>query len=69
MADYLLIETRDPFESADTGFSRDLAQRLAAAGERVSLFLVQNGVFPARAGAAATGFAELAQAGIEILAD
>jgi sulfur relay (sulfurtransferase) complex TusBCD TusD component (DsrE family) len=69
MAYYLLIETRDPFESADTGFCHDLAQRLAAAGERVTLFLVQNGVMPARAGAAAAGFPELAQTGIEILAD
>ena len=69
MADYLLIETRDPFESADTGFCHDLAQRLATAGDRVTVFLVQNGVLPARAGAAATRFAELAQAGVEILAD
>ena len=69
MADYLLIETRNPFQSADTGFFRDLAQRLTAAGERVTLFLVQNGVLPARAGAATAGFAELARAGVEILAD
>ena len=69
MANYLLIESRDQFESADTGFSHDLAQRLAAAGDRVTLFLVQNGVLPARAGAAGAGFAELARAGVEILAD
>jgi predicted peroxiredoxin len=68
MADYLLIESRDQFESADTGFCHDLAQRLAGAGDRVTLFLVQNGVLPARAGAAA-GFTELARAGVEILAD
>jgi predicted peroxiredoxin len=69
MASYLLIASRDPFESADVGFCHDLAQRLAAAGNRVTLFLVQNGVLPARAGAQASGFAELAQAGVEILAD
>jgi hypothetical protein len=69
MASFLLIETRDPFESADVGFFQDQAKRLTAAGHRVSLFLVQNGVLPARAGVAAQGFAELSQAGVEILAD
>jgi hypothetical protein len=69
MSSYLLIESRDPFDSADTGFCRDLASRLAAAGHSVTLFLVQNGVLPARAGCSAPGFAELARAGVEVLAD
>jgi hypothetical protein len=69
MAAYLLIESRDPFESADVGFCHDLARSLVAAGNRATLFLVQNGVMPARSGAAGLGFAELAKAGIEILAD
>ncbi len=69
MARYLLIESRDPFDSADTAFCHDLARRLAAEGNQVTLFLVQNGVLPARAGARARGFAELGLAGIEVLAD
>ena len=69
MASYLLIESRDPFESADVGFSHDLARRLVAAGNQVTLFLVQNGVMSARAGAVAPKFGELAQASVEILAD
>ena len=69
MAKYLLIETRDPYESSDVGFCHDLARRLAAEGNQVILFLVQNGVLPARSGARASGLAELAQAGIEVLAD
>jgi predicted peroxiredoxin len=69
MARYLLIESRDPFDPADVGFCHDMARRLVVAGNRVTLFLVQNGVLPARAGAPASGFAELAQAGVEILAD
>jgi hypothetical protein len=69
MVSFLLIETRDPFESTDVGFLHDQAKRLTAAGHRVSLFLVQNGVLPARAGVAAPGFAELSQTGVEILAD
>ena len=69
MASYLLIESRDPFDSNDARFCCDLAQQLAQQGDAVTLFLVQNGVLPARAGARADGLAELAKAGIEILAD
>jgi predicted peroxiredoxin len=69
MARYLLIESRDPFASADVAFCHDLARRLAAAGNQVTLFLVQNGVIGARTGAAAPQFRELAEAGIEVLAD
>ncbi|HZU89234.1 MAG TPA: DsrE family protein [Stellaceae bacterium] len=69
MTHYLLIESRDPFESADVAFCYDLAGRLAAAGNEVTLFLVQNGVLPARAGAQTPAFEALAHSGIEILAD
>ena len=69
MAKYLLIETRDPFESSDVGFCHDLAQRLVAEGNQVTLYLVQNGVLPARPGARASGLAELVQAGVQVLAD
>ena len=69
MAKYLLIETRDPFESSDVGFYHDLTRRLAAEGNQVILYLVQNGVLPARSGARASGLAELVQAGVEVLAD
>ena len=51
MPRYLLIESRDPFDSNDTGFCRDLATQLAAGKNDVTLFLVQNGVLPARSGA------------------
>ena|ERR1700757_3095129 len=69
MAKYVLIESRDPFESGDVGFCHDLARRLAAEGNEVTVFLVQNGVLPARQGARAPGLAELVQAGVEVLAD
>jgi hypothetical protein len=69
MANYLLIESRDPFDSNDTRFFCDLAKQLAQQGEVVTVFLVQNGVLPARAGARADGLSELAKAGIAILAD
>ena len=69
MARYLLIESRCSFGASEADFCRDLARRLATADNRVTLFLVQNGVLPARAGSHGPGFADLARVGVEILAD
>lgn len=48
MADYVLIESRDPFEFSDTTYMYQMADDLAANGNRVTMYLVQNGVFCAR---------------------
>jgi predicted peroxiredoxin len=69
MPRYLLIESRDPFDSNDTGFCRDLATQLAAAKNEVTLFLVQNGVLPARSGARSGDLTKLAGVGVRVLAD
>src|SRR5438876_7605352 len=69
MTKYLLIESRDPFDSNDVAFSYDLASRLAKAGHEVTLLLVQNGVLPARRGAKAEGLAAVMKAGVKVLAD
>jgi len=69
MASYLLIESRDPFDSNDARFCCELATQLAQQGDAVTVFLVQNGVLPARVRARANELSELAKAGIEILAD
>jgi len=69
MPRYLLIESRDPFDSNDVRFCCDLAQQLAAAQNEVTLFLVQNGVLPARSGARSDDLARLASAGVRVLAD
>jgi predicted peroxiredoxin len=50
MAKYLLIESRDPQEASAVGEFTDLARDLKAAGNDVTLFLVQNGAFAARKG-------------------
>ena len=47
MAKYLLIESRDPFDSGDVGEFYELAAGLAQDGNEVTFFLVQNGVLPA----------------------
>ncbi len=70
MGGYLLIESRDPFEASDvTEHFYDLATRLARRGESVTLFLVQNGVFPARPGAHTPALDAVARAGVDVLAD
>ena len=69
MSNYLLIESRDPFEANDVRYYYDLAAGLAKAGSKVTLFLVQNGVLPARRCAASERLSNLAAAGVEILAD
>jgi predicted peroxiredoxin len=65
----MLIASRDPFASNDVHYIYDLAADLARAGHRVTLFLVQNGVLPARNGPMSKCLTELSQAGISILAD
>src|SRR3989442_9021653 len=52
MGKYVLIESRDPFDSADCKNFRDLASGLAKEGNEVAFFLTQNGVLPARRGCA-----------------
>jgi sulfur relay protein TusB/DsrH len=68
MGSYLLIETRDPFDSNDVRNTYDLARGLAGQND-VTVFLVQNGVLPARqASAAASQITDLASS-TTVLAD
>jgi predicted peroxiredoxin len=69
MGEYLLIESRDPFESNDVGYYCELARGLAEAGNQVTLFLVQNAVLAARPSAQAPQLRALAGSGVKILAD
>lgn len=48
MTDYLLIQSRDPFESRSAAEFYELATGLAKSGSQVIWFLVQDGVLPAR---------------------
>ena len=69
MTSYLLISSRDPLDSRGADSFYDLASRLASAGSRVTLFLVQNGVFPARPGCGSDSLEAVARSGVEVLAD
>jgi len=69
MAEYLLIESRDPFESNDVGYYYDLAKGLVDGGNLVTLFLIQNGVLAARPSIHSAKLGALAQSGVTVLAD
>src|SRR4029078_13654883 len=69
MAEYLLIESRDPFESNDVGYYYDLAMGLVEAGNQVTLFLAQNGALSARPSAHSAALSALAESGVTVLAD
>src|SRR5207247_8709929 len=70
MDSYLLIESRDALESSDVAtYFYDLAAGLARERSPVTLFLVQNGVFPARRGAQTGALSAVARPDVEILAD
>jgi sulfur relay (sulfurtransferase) DsrF/TusC family protein len=47
---YLLIESKSPWDGGGVGAFYELARELGRAGNDVTLFLVQNGVLPARKG-------------------
>jgi sulfur relay (sulfurtransferase) complex TusBCD TusD component (DsrE family) len=69
MHNYLLIESRDPFESNDVRYYYQLSKDLVKAGNNVTLFLVQNGVLAARPSAHSAALSALCQSGVEVLAD
>jgi len=69
MSSYVFIESRDPFESRDVRFVAENAAGLKQQGNEVVVFLVQNGVLAARAKARGSCLAELAEAGVTLLAD
>ena len=69
MADYLLIGSRDPFESNGVARFYALAESLVENGSKVTLFLVQNGVLAARESAQSAALSAVADNGVEVLAD
>ena len=69
MAGYLLIASRDPFESVEIRGFYELAKGLVRERGPVTLALVQNGVLPARAGVRERWIDDLVAAGVEVVAD
>ena len=69
MSEYLLIASRDPYTHTSARRCYALAAALAREGNRVTLFLVQNGVLPARPSPGSPELLELSRQGIRVLAD
>lgn len=66
---YLLIESRDPFETNDVLYYYELTKGLVEAGNEVTLLLVQNGVLAARPSAHSATLSALGRSGVKVLAD
>jgi hypothetical protein len=71
LSNYLLIASRDPYQYADARSFFEMAADLSKNGNQVTVYLVQNGVLPARKGAANSPVATLRQQApsVSILAD
>ena len=70
MTHYLILESRDPYDSADWATMQEMVIDLKNNGNDVTLFLLQNGVLPARKDTAfEKHFAGLKALGVDILAD
>ncbi len=69
MAKYLLIASRDTYDSNDVSRYYELAKGLKQEGNDVTLFLVQNGVLSARQASQSNGLTDVANAGVQVLAD
>ena len=69
MSGYLIIESHDPLETREERCTFGLAADLARAGHTVTLFLVQNGVAPARRGVRCDSLGLAVKSGVQVLAD
>ena len=69
MARYVLVESRDPFESRDVAYFYGLAGDLAAKGEQVTLFLVQNGALVSRKGTKENPLGDVLKRNVEVRVD
>ena len=69
MSNYVIIESRDPFESRDVRFVVDTATNLKRKGNDVTVFLVQNAVLAVRGNARLSHLPTLAEEGVRLLAD
>jgi sulfur relay (sulfurtransferase) complex TusBCD TusD component (DsrE family) len=66
---YLLIASRDPYTHTSTRRCYELAGQLSRANARVTVFLLQNGVLPARPRGASEALEALARSGVRVVAD
>lgn len=66
---YLLIASRDPYTHTGARRCYELAAQLVRGDARVTVFLVQNGVLPARPNGASPELEALVRSGVRVVAD
>ena len=70
MTHYLILESRDPYDFTDWSNMQQVITDLKRGGHEVTLFLLQNGVLPARKGTPFENyFTEIHALGITTFAD
>ena len=69
MDQYLFLQSRSPFDSVAARHDYQRAADLAQQGHHVRLFLVQNGVLPARTSVEHSPWNQLKEAGVNVMAD
>jgi len=69
MQSYLLIESRDPFESRGLRNASELATRSPRTGPRSRSFCSENAVLASRSAARVRELDKFAKAGVRVLAD
>lgn len=69
MSDFFIIQSREPFTDNRTKSDYQLVHHLVAAGNNVTMMLVQNGVLPVRRGSVSQEFDALCSQNINILVD
>ena len=69
MSKFLLIASRDPYDGQDVNHYYVLAANLVKEGNQITVFLLQNGVFPARSSKYSPLLTQISKAGAAIYAD
>jgi predicted peroxiredoxin len=69
MSRFFFIQSQDPFVEVRARAQFDLARRLAAAGNDVSVLFIQNGVSVSRISAAFDEFQPMRADGVKLFAD
>ena len=69
MQSYVLVDTRDPFESGNGRDRYELAKALADVGDDVSVFLAENAVLATRRGSAVASDLEAMASRSRVLVD
>ncbi len=69
VSQYVMIQSKSPWESGDVGHFYALARELRQLGAEVTFFLVQNGVMAARSSAKDPALEQLLGANVRVLAD